>query len=92
MVGRVETELSKHLPADLVIVNPPRTGLDPLATDSLVSSKPAHIIYVSCDSATLARDLAKLKAAYAITGMQCFDLFPQTTHVETVVELTCVIS
>jgi 23S rRNA (uracil1939-C5)-methyltransferase len=92
VVGRVEDELPKHLPADLVIVNPPRPGLDPLAIDSLVSSKPAHIIYVSCDPATLARDLAKLEAAYTITGIQCFDLFPQTTHVETVVELACVTS
>ena len=92
VAGRVEAELPKHLPADLVIVNPPRTGLDPLATNVLVSHKPAHIIYVSCDPATLARDLAKLKAAYNITGVQCFDLFPQTTHVETVVELACATS
>ena len=92
VVGRVEDELPKYLPADLVIVNPPRTGLDPVAADSLVNIKPAHVIYVSCDPATLARDLAKLKAAYSITGLQCFDLFPQTHHVETVVELTCVTS
>jgi 23S rRNA (uracil1939-C5)-methyltransferase len=90
--GRVEVELEKHLPADLVIVNPPRTGLDPQATGLLADRPVPRIIYVSCDPATLARDLARLKASYSVTDLRCFDLFPQTTHVESVVELTCVTS
>jgi len=87
--GRVEALLPAALPADLVILNPPRTGTDPLVLDALRQQSPARLIYVSCDPATLARDLARLGTRYRLQSLHCFVLFPQTAHVETVAELTC---
>jgi 23S rRNA (uracil1939-C5)-methyltransferase len=87
--GRVEDVIESVLPTDLVILNPPRVGLDPQAVRALVDRPPARILYVSCDPATLARDLSHLKDRFHIINVRCFDLFPQTTHVETVVELAC---
>lgn len=92
IAGRVEDELSSVLPADLVILNPPRSGLAPEAADSLLSAPPDRIIYVSCDPATLARDVARLASRFVVRSIRCFDLFPQTAHVETVLELQCSIS
>jgi 23S rRNA (uracil1939-C5)-methyltransferase len=86
--GRVEDFLRSLLPTDLVIVNPPRAGLDKRVTNTLMGTnhpRPA-IIYVSCDPATLARDVARLRG-YHIASMVGFDMFPQTAHVETVCEL-----
>ncbi|MBS0623984.1 MAG: 23S rRNA (uracil(1939)-C(5))-methyltransferase RlmD [Verrucomicrobia bacterium] len=74
---------AKAQPADLTILNPPRKGCDPLLLQQLRSN---HVIYISCDPATLARDLALL-AHYQIESVTPFDLFPQTMHVETVVAL-----
>lgn len=82
--GTTEEHLAAHLPADLVIVNPPRTGLDERVSAALVETPAPRLIYVSCDPATLARDAARLSAAYALTDVRSFDLFPQTSHVETV--------
>jgi 23S rRNA (uracil1939-C5)-methyltransferase len=92
VAGRVEEVIGNVLPADLVIVNPPRAGLEPPATHALLAKPPARILYVSCDPATLARDLSQLTGTFRITDVHCFDLFPQTTHVETVVEMTCATS
>jgi 23S rRNA (uracil1939-C5)-methyltransferase len=92
IAGRVEDELRALLPADLVIVNPPRSGLDRQVSSQLVEHTPGRILYVSCDPATLARDLAILRERYTLAHAHCFDLFPQTSHVETVLELTCVTS
>ena len=76
-------------PPDLVVVDPPRAGLGPKVTTSLVQAAAKEIVYVSCDPATLARDLRVfLDASYAITEMHMVDLFPQTYHVESVVKLT----
>jgi 23S rRNA (uracil1939-C5)-methyltransferase len=77
------------LPAvDFVLLDPPRAGAEPEAIDALKSLRPARITYVSCDPATLARDLAHLLAAgYRLTSLRAFDLFPQTHHVETVAHL-----
>ena len=86
--GRVEDLLGSQLPTDLVIVNPPRAGLDKRVTKTLMGShhpRPA-LIYVSCNPATLARDVARL-GGYRIASMVAFDMFPQTAHVETVCEL-----
>jgi 23S rRNA (uracil1939-C5)-methyltransferase len=87
MVGRVEEELPKGLPADLVLLNPPRTGLDKSIPDLLVKDPPPKAVYVSCDPATLARDLKRLEGTFQVERVRCFDLFPQTGHVETVVTL-----
>jgi 23S rRNA (uracil1939-C5)-methyltransferase len=86
--GRVEDLLPQALPADLLILNPPRAGVDSAVIDAVRSRPPARIIYVSCDPATLARDLKHLSEGYAVDRARCFDLFPQTSHVETVVLLT----
>jgi 23S rRNA (uracil1939-C5)-methyltransferase len=89
VVDRVEVALPAALPAELVIVNPPRTGLDPAVPEALRAASPKRLIYVSCDPATLARDLARLGPGFQVRSLRCFDLFPQTAHVETVVELAC---
>ena len=85
--GRVEHRLGEALPADLVILNPPRTGLAGELPGMLLEGRPARVIYVSCDPATLARDLARMSAGYALTDLAAFDLFPQTAHVESVAVL-----
>ena len=73
---------------DLVVVDPPRGGLGARATRALSELGPAQITYVSCDPATLARDLHGLAAAgYRIRELHLFDLFPQTFHIESVVKL-----
>ena len=75
-------------PVDFVVADPPRAGLGKPVTDELLRIKPAEISLVSCDPATLARDLKELTAGgYQIGSMTLVDLFPQTFHVETVVRL-----
>lgn len=85
--GRVEDRLSEALPADVVILNPPRAGVADGVMETLAHARPARIVYVSCDPATLARDLDRLGDAYRVGRLQVFDLFPQTAHVETLVTL-----
>jgi 23S rRNA (uracil1939-C5)-methyltransferase len=85
----VETALADTLPADLVVLNPPRAGATQEALAVLLARPPGRIIYISCDPATLARDLRRLAPRFRLQSIRCFDLFPQTAHVETVVELTC---
>ncbi len=84
--GRVEELLGEYLPVDLLIVNPPRAGLAPAATEAVLQAPPEQLIYISCDPATLARDLKALSNNFEIASLRSFDLFPQTAHVETVVE------
>jgi 23S rRNA (uracil1939-C5)-methyltransferase len=65
------------------IVDPPRTGMSKEALAGIVRVNPNQIVYVSCDVATLARDARGLAdAGYALDGLTCFDLFPNTAHVE----------
>lgn len=82
--GRVEERLAEALPADLVILNPPRAGLADAVPPTLLESAPSHLVYVSCDQATLARDLQRLSSEYSLHEIRAFDLFPQTAHVEAV--------
>lgn len=89
IAARVEDALPDALPADLVVLNPPRAGIAVAAADALLAQPPARLIYVSCDPATLARDLKRLAPAFALRSIRCFDLFPQTAHVETAAELSC---
>jgi len=73
---------------DLILVDPPRAGLGPETTTLLGEIAAPNILYVSCDPATLARDLrALLDSGYSIVSITLADLFPQTFHLETVVEL-----
>lgn len=73
---------------NLVVLDPPRTGVGKTVTRSLVELAPRQIRYVSCDPATLARDIASLVAAgYRIEEAHMFDLFPQTFHIESVMLL-----
>lgn len=75
-------------PVDFVLLDPPRAGAESAVIKGILDVKPAKISYVSCDPATLARDLKKLIAAgYTVGAVAAFDLFPQTHHVETVVRL-----
>jgi 23S rRNA (uracil1939-C5)-methyltransferase len=86
--ARVEDALPGLLPTDLVILNPPRAGVDSRVTATL-EAEAGHVrgvIYVSCNPATLARDLSRLPT-YRIESLRAFDMFPQTAHVETVCEL-----
>jgi 23S rRNA (uracil1939-C5)-methyltransferase len=80
--GRVKT-------VDYVLLDPPRAGAESVVIRGILDLQPKRITYVSCDPATLARDLKKLlTGGYAIAEMRGFDMFPQTHHVETVVHLT----
>ncbi|GJL62188.1 MAG: putative RNA methyltransferase [Nitrospirales bacterium] len=73
---------------DLILVDPPRTGLSPVVLQELGRIRAARLFYVSCDVATLARDLARLATfGYRVIRVQPFDMFPQTAHIETLVEL-----
>lgn len=85
--ARVEHALAWELPADVVVLNPPREGVAREVTKALLARPPARIVYVSCDPATLARDLRRLGPATSLAGVRAFDMFPQTAHVETVVRL-----
>ena len=84
--GRVEHVLPLTLPADVVVLNPPRAGVDAVVPPLLAAdaSGVRRIVYVSCDPATLGRDIARLGSGWRVTGVQGFDMFPQTAHVETV--------
>jgi len=83
--GRVEDQLSLLKGADVVVVNPPRTGLGAPVRDALAAAPVAALAYISCDPATLARDLKALDASYDVLEVQPFDAFPQTAHIETIV-------
>jgi 23S rRNA (uracil1939-C5)-methyltransferase len=84
----VEVALPDAMPADVVILNPPRAGVDEQVTQVLKAEgrKPRVVIYVSCNPATLARDIRRMEA-YSVRSLRGFDMFPQTAHVETVCEL-----
>jgi 23S rRNA (uracil1939-C5)-methyltransferase len=88
IAGRVEDHLAKSLPADVVLLNPPRSGVDAAVTAALEGADrpPNAILYVSCDPATLARDVARMPR-YRVASLRAYDMFPQTAHVETVCEL-----
>jgi len=75
-------------PVDFILLDPPRAGAESIVIKGIHDLKPLKICYVSCDPATLARDVKKLIAGgYRLDSIRAFDMFPQTHHVETVVHL-----
>ncbi|MHC5226828.1 23S rRNA (uracil(1939)-C(5))-methyltransferase RlmD [Enterococcus sp. LJL99] len=77
--------LEQEIKPDVVIVDPPRKGLEASLIDTLIETKPQRIVYVSCNPATLARDIALLvEGGYEAKEIQPVDNFPQTTHIESV--------
>jgi 23S rRNA (uracil1939-C5)-methyltransferase len=86
-VSRWLAENALQAKPDFVLLDPPRAGAEKKTVESLLEIKPREISYVSCDPATLARDLKKLAGSYSIEKITAVDLFPQTHHVETVVRL-----
>ncbi|MFO0615074.1 MAG: RsmD family RNA methyltransferase [Polyangiaceae bacterium] len=86
-VVRADADAHSLAGADLVVLDPPRTGARG-AVSAIVAARPRWVAYVSCDPPTLARDVAVLTAAgYAIGALEVVELFPQTSHVETIVTL-----
>jgi 23S rRNA (uracil1939-C5)-methyltransferase len=83
--GRAERVLDAVADAEVLVVDPPRTGLPPVMAQDLARRSPPRLVYVSCDPATLARDLRVLRAGgLRLASVRGFDLFPQTPHLETV--------
>ncbi|WP_026505647.1 23S rRNA (uracil(1939)-C(5))-methyltransferase RlmD [Butyrivibrio sp. NC3005] len=92
-VGKAEEVLPQKyeegIKADVIVIDPPRKGCDQKALDTMLDMQPNRIVYVSCDSATLARDLRILvDGGYRIEEVTPVDMFPHTVHVETVVLLS----
>lgn len=90
IVGKAEEVLpefyEKHITADVIVVDPPRKGCDAALLETIVRMAPEKVVYVSCDPATLARDLKVLcGAGYELERVRAVDMFPMTVHVETVV-------
>ena len=72
---------------DVVIIDPPRTGLDQQLLETLLKVKPKRIVYVSCNPSTLAKDISVLSPLYKVEYIQPVDMFPQTSHVECISQL-----
>ncbi|WP_206791580.1 class I SAM-dependent RNA methyltransferase [Amycolatopsis sp. MtRt-6] len=88
--GRVEHVLaSAAKPVDVVVLDPPRKGAGKAVVESIVAGAPDRIVYVACDPAALARDVASFAAhGYSLTDLRAFDAFPMTHHVECVALLS----
>lgn len=69
-------------PVDVLITDPPRTGLTDSAVELILAKRPGQVVYVSCNPATFARDLKKLSAKYYVESIRLVDFFPQTYHIE----------
>jgi 23S rRNA (uracil1939-C5)-methyltransferase len=87
--GDVARELSRLRRFAAAVLDPPRSGMTQEALAALVRARPAHIVYVSCNPATLARDAKGLvEAGYRVEAVQPIDMFPQTYHIESVTLLS----
>ncbi|CAM3378952.1 23S rRNA (uracil(1939)-C(5))-methyltransferase RlmD [Aeromicrobium ponti] len=91
VVGKAEEWLPKWTKEgwkpDVIIVDPPRTGLDQQLLKTILKVQPKKVVYVSCNPSTLAKDISVLSPKYKVNGIQPVDMFPQTAHVESVTEL-----
>ena len=93
IVGDVEQAFDelinkKNIIPTAIIVDPPRKGLDDRTIENIIKVRPKRLVYISCNPATMVRDLAKLEDTYTITKIQPVDMFPYTKHVECVVAMT----
>ena len=79
--------INRHGTPDVIITDPPRAGMHPDVVNTILTAAPKRIVYVSCNPATQARDLAMMEQDYIITAVQPVDMFPHTQHVENVVQL-----
>ena len=80
---------ARGLRPSVVVVDPPRKGMDENAVEAVASMCPERVVYVSCNPATLARDILRFNAfGYTLSRVKAVDMFPRTCHVETVVKLT----
>ncbi len=79
--------IATHGTPDVMIVDPPRAGMHQDVVDTILRAAPDVIVYVSCNPATQARDLALLDRLYRVVAVQPVDMFPHTQHVENVVRL-----
>ena len=88
--GKAAEELAKRkLQPDTVVVDPPRKGMDEAAVRAVCAMAPARVVYVSCNPATLARDVLRFsELGYSLHEVTAVDMFPRTCHVETVVLMT----
>lgn len=77
--------IAQHGRPDVIITDPPRAGMHPDVVKTILLAAPKRIVYVSCNPATQARDVAALDADYKVMAIQPVDMFPQTTHVENVI-------
>ncbi|WHY62786.1 23S rRNA (uracil(1939)-C(5))-methyltransferase RlmD [Cytobacillus firmus] len=88
VVGKAEEWLPKWTKEgwkpDVIIVDPPRTGLDQQLLKTILKVQPKKVVYVSCNPSTLAKDISVLSSKYKVNGIQPVDMFPQTAHVEAV--------
>ena len=89
VVGTVEERLPNLRPSpDVVVVDPPRVGLQPSVIETVIDSEVRRVVYVSCDPATLARDLRRFAdGGFAVTEVQPIDMFPHTQHIECITTL-----
>jgi 23S rRNA (uracil1939-C5)-methyltransferase len=83
------TPLSSSSSSSTLIVDPPRTGMSKQALDGVLRARASRLVYVSCDVATLSRDLRRMiDAGYRLDHLEAFDLFPNTAHVESLAVLS----
>ena len=82
-----ESFIAQHGQPDVIITDPPRAGMHPDVVQTILNAAPQRIVYVSCNSATQARDLQMMDAAYEVMAVQPVDMFPHTHHVENIVLL-----
>ena len=89
IAGDVEVVLddlinNKNIVPDIIMIDPPRKGLDKTSIENILKIKPKKLVYISCNPATLIRDLAILEELYEIKKIKPIDMFPFTSHVECV--------
>lgn len=88
VAAKAEDMSWKDIPADVVILDPPRSGLHPRVLAAILEKKPKTIVYVSCNFKRLVEELKELKKIYAVEKLAAADLFPHTPHVEVIVRLS----